>query len=419
MKAETLRLALACGAIVFLGAFLAYREVPPREVRALAAYPPDARGVPEVRVAFARPPEGVRLSVGGPFDILGGTGPGDMARIGPTNPSLAPILVRGTGGGLAVGVHRLKHPVLEIRPHRGVEVRVDGVPLPGGAAFVREAEGYGVAAVALVDVETYACAGLVASADWRERSDEALAAEAVALRTHALYRRAVAGGSARAWDFEEPGLAEALRAGGHGSARIARAVNATRGLVLTWGQRLFPAFATASCGGMTEDAANVFTAEPVSPLAGRECEHCRDTPPPGAAWTVRLRTSRITERLRPYVEGGGPRKLGNVKRVEAVATGTSGRAIMLCVHAAYGTFEMDVEFFRAAMGGLLPAAPLVVKDAGPEVVEFSGRGEGAGVGLCRWGAERMAREGRSSDDILVHYFPGAEIAALPYRKQRD
>ena len=414
MKAETLRLALACGAIIFLGGVLALREVPPAEVRALAAYPPEAEGVPDVRVVLVRRPEGVRVSVNGPFDIHGGTGPGAMARIGPTNPSLAPILVRGTGGGLAAGEQRVKHPVLEIRPHRGVEVQVDGVPLPGGAAFVREPEGYGVAAVARADVESYTCAAIAATADWRGCSDEALAAQAVAIRTHALYRRAVAAGSAKPWDFEEPGLAEALRAGGHRSARVARAVNATRGLVLTWGQRLFPAFITASCGGMTEDAANVFTSEPVTPLAGRECEYCRDTPPPGAAWTVRLRTSRITEKLLPYVEGGGPRKLGSVKRVETVATGTSGRATRLCVHAAYGTFDMDAEFFRAAMGELLPAAPLAVKDAGPNVVEFNGRGEGPGVGLCRWGAERMAREGRSFGDILSHYFPGAEVAALRY-----
>jgi stage II sporulation protein D len=415
MKAETLRLALACGGIVFLGAFVAYREVPSAEVRAYAVYPPDARGVPEVRVVLARPPEGVRVSVDGPFDILGGTGPGGMARIGPTNPSLAPILVRGTGGGLAAGEHRLKHPVIEMRPKRGATVIVDGVALPGGAAFVREDEGYGVVAVALADVEAYTCAALASGGQWRERSDEALAAQAVALRTHALYRRAVAAGRSRAWDFEEPGLAEALRSGGHGSARVARAVNATRGLVLTWGQRLFPAFATESCGGRTEDAANVFISERVTPLAGRECEHCRDTPPDGAEWTVRIRTKRITELLLPYVEGGGPRKLGRVKRVEPVATGASGRTTLLSVHAAYGTFEMDSEFFRSAMAGLLPAAPLVVKDAGPEVVEFSGRGRGSGVGLCRWGAERMARAGSSANDILVHYFPGAEIAALPYR----
>jgi len=415
MKPETLRLALACGGIVFLGAFMAYREVPPPEVRALAAYPPDARGVPEVRVVIARRPEGARVSVDGPFDILGGAGPGDMARLGPTNPSLAPILVRGSRGGLAAGEDRLKHPVMEIRPHRGAEVRVDGVPLPGGVAFVRDAEGYGIAVVAIADVETYTCVALAATSDWRERSNEALAAEAVATRTHALYRRAAGGGRTRAWDLEEHRLAEALRTGGHGSARIARAVNSTRGLVLTWGQRLFPAPVTASCGGMTEDAANVFITQSVTPLAGRMCEHCRDTPPPDVEWTVRIRTRRITDMLRPRVEGGGPRKLGNVKRVEIVSTGSSGRATLLSVHADYGDFETDAEFFRAAMGGLLPAAPLVVRDAGPDVVEFSGRGEGAGVGLCRWGAEMMAREGRSSDDILAYYFPGAEVAALPYR----
>ncbi len=40
---------------------------------------------------------------------------------------------------------------------------------------------------------------------------------------------------------------------------------------------------------------------------------------------------------------------------------------------------------------------------------FSGRGLGHGVGLCQWGAAAMARQGIPHEEILHHYFPGAEI----------
>jgi stage II sporulation protein D len=43
---------------------------------------------------------------------------------------------------------------------------------------------------------------------------------------------------------------------------------------------------------------------------------------------------------------------------------------------------------------------------------LDGIGHGHGVGLCQWGANGFAKEGRSFDAILRHYYPGAEVAAL-------
>ena len=122
MKAETVRLALACGTIVFLGAFFSCREIPSTETRALAAYPSDTRGVPEIRAVIARRPEGLRVSVNGRFDLLGGPARGARTGLGARNKSLAPVLVRGSGGGLAVGEQRLGHEAIEFRPYEKHEV---------------------------------------------------------------------------------------------------------------------------------------------------------------------------------------------------------------------------------------------------------------------------------------------------------
>jgi stage II sporulation protein D len=40
---------------------------------------------------------------------------------------------------------------------------------------------------------------------------------------------------------------------------------------------------------------------------------------------------------------------------------------------------------------------------------FSGKGWGHGVGLCQVGAYGMALRGKSSDEILHHYYTGVEI----------
>ncbi len=105
--------------------------------------------------------------------------------------------------------------------------------------------------------------------------------------------------------------------------------------------------------------------------------------------------------------------LKGVKRVEPSMTGESGRATLLRIHTAYAKpFDVPVETFRRALD--LPAAPLEVREIGPKVVEFAGRGEGPGAGLCQIGAEEMARERSTHEAILRHYFPGAVLAKLPY-----
>ena len=59
-----------------------------------------------------------------------------------------------------------------------------------------------------------------------------------------------------------------------------------------------------------------------------------------------------------------------------------------------------------------------VVDKGPEVngvpewFELTGAGWGHGVGLCQIGAAVMGEKGYSYDQILLHYYQGAEIRKL-------
>ena len=41
-----------------------------------------------------------------------------------------------------------------------------------------------------------------------------------------------------------------------------------------------------------------------------------------------------------------------------------------------------------------------------------GRGAGHGVGLCQWGARGMAESGRTAEDILHRYYPGAVLRRM-------
>jgi SpoIID/LytB domain protein len=43
------------------------------------------------------------------------------------------------------------------------------------------------------------------------------------------------------------------------------------------------------------------------------------------------------------------------------------------------------------------------------MVDLAGVGRGHGLGLCQRGAAGMAREGKRFREILMHYYPNAEL----------
>jgi stage II sporulation protein D len=43
---------------------------------------------------------------------------------------------------------------------------------------------------------------------------------------------------------------------------------------------------------------------------------------------------------------------------------------------------------------------------------FQVKGYGHGVGMCQYGADGMARQGRTFREILAHYYPGTQLAGI-------
>ena len=59
-----------------------------------------------------------------------------------------------------------------------------------------------------------------------------------------------------------------------------------------------------------------------------------------------------------------------------------------------------------AGAGVVPAGPAA---AAVPVLVLDGTGYGHGVGLSQWGAESLARTGRSTNDILATFYPGVQL----------
>ncbi|MDE7426222.1 MAG: DUF4922 domain-containing protein [Muribaculaceae bacterium] len=108
---------------------------------------------------------------------------------------------------------------------------------------------------------------------------------------------------------------------------------------------------------------------------------------------------------------------GDIISLTPLKRGTSGRIIRLEIRGTLRTMIIgkELEIRRALSHTHLYSSAFVVEygaadsDGGPSEITLRGAGWGHGVGLCQIGAAVMAHSGHSYTSILTHYFPGADI----------
>jgi stage II sporulation protein D (peptidoglycan lytic transglycosylase) len=234
--------------------------------------------------------------------------------------------------------------------------------------------------------------------DAETNADEPAFLEAMvhAVRAHTLYRlrqgaRTLADDT-RAQQFR--GLPETSRV-----EKLRALVNQTAGRRLRVEGREAPAFFHACCGGHTQAVARVWPElKTWMHLRGR----C-DTDDQGRAWCREDRWSAWRRELPVAAWRAFLTKhysLGGVSRGgdEADFLGADGK-----VRRAW-PFRMAL--VRELGWNTAPSDRFVIHDAGASVI-LEGRGFGHRVGLCQAGALAQAKAGRTAEQILRFYFPGA------------
>lgn len=248
---------------------------------------------------------------------------------------------------------------------------------------------------------------------------EALKAQAVAARTYAVRRMRSLGGAGcpahpEADVCTDPAQGQAYatpeelrqRWGPLGYLyywpRIQEAVEATRGLILTYAGQPIDAVYHSTSGGRTEDAVAVW---------GRWVPYLVSVPSPyeerspRLEQTVELSLDELAARL-----GLDPARVRAAARagrlVEGVEASLSGRVLRLRVAGA----EMTGAEVRQKLG---LNSTLFRWEVRGDKVTFRVRGFGHGVGLSQYGANGLARRGADFRAILQHYYPGAELRRLP------
>jgi len=173
---------------------------------------------------------------------------------------------------------------------------------------------------------------------------------------------------------------------------VLQAVSGTTGEVIKYNGKIVDALYHSCCGGRTSSSKEVFGSD-TPYLQGVECD-CKGDCPYGKGWNYRMKTKSLEKIL----------GLSNIKKIQS----ESGRVII----TADKNLVISKNSLREKVGyNLLKSSQYNVRLNSGEVV-FEGRGFGHTVGLCQYGAKRMAEEGKDYIEIIKHYFKGVTIEKI-------
>lgn len=378
---------------------------------------PSSGASPEVRVGVAVDAPSIQLATDGRVSMADAGGRVVLDRgAGPWTVTRSGSRLEATGGGSTIQVDG----TLVVRPVQG-RIRVNGT-VYRGAVMLRPAAS-GVTAVNLLDLEAY-LRGVVPLEIGTGRPPEemeAVKAQAVAARTYAI--RQLGRRDGLGFDYYGSVLDQAYGGVDVEDPVASRAVEETRGEILTYGGEPIEAFYHSTCGGETAALEEVWGGAPrpylrsVSDARPGGGWYCEDSS--RFRWTEEWDETELLEALTVGLRGRG---LGPITEVRSIRVGDrtpSGRAETLVIVTDAGEARVRGDSIRRVLrpepGRLLNSTAIELETRGGDHVTgltVHGAGWGHGIGMCQNGALGRARDGASYRRILSTYYPGTRLERL-------
>jgi len=299
--------------------------------------------------------------------------------------------------GFKLGGKEISGNTISIEPVGGARIYINEHVFRGGIRVLKNEKKLTV--INAVDLEEYLY-GVMRNEVSTWWPMEALKAQAIAARTYALSQINESKGK----DYDVMADVNSQVYGGIFSEkwRTNRAVDETRGKVLTYNGAIFPAFFHATCGGSTFDAAYLWNID-LPPLKGVKCRWCRKSP--HFYWERWISVSEVEGKL-----AAAGYSVGDIIGFETTNRDPfSGRILELKVRGSKGDAAILARDFRRVIGADIVRSTNFKVTVVGGYVAFEGLGWGHGVGLCQWGAYYMSRAGKKAAEILEFYYPGSKI----------
>ena len=233
---------------------------------------------------------------------------------------------------------------------------------------------------------------------------ESLKAQAVASRTFALTKMLARRNEE--YDVSSGFMSQVYAGKQIENDRTNQAVDATRGEVLLYKEKIFPAYFHSTCGGATTAADLVWRVKPLAPLGGVDCKFCQRSP--HYKWEAVVTPAEIKEKLAKQ-----EMPVSEVLGIRTDKIDRTGRAHKLVIQSTWAEKTVDADAFRVWIDPMRLKSNLITKIAARDgAFVFKGRGWGHGVGMCQYGMKYLGELGYGYQEILEYYYPGAKISKL-------
>ncbi len=351
-----------------------------------------------VRVAIAQEVSSVRVTVLASCQLTDLKSGAVMAR----SPRMLWQRMEPIESGLKIGTISTRSAAILLEPADGAFVWINARPYRDSLIFYRTPSGK-LTVINRLDLEEY-LVGAVGSEVGRNWPVEALKAQAIVSRTMVAHRIWTRKGAP--FDVTADTQTHLYRGAALERSETKTAVEQTKGQVLAYRGELLPVTFHASCGGHTEDAAELWdVAKDLVPFKGKVDPYCRGQK--HFRWEMEISVRDFTKTLGPLAG-----EIGDLVSFETGERNPSGRVRFVRLKGSRTTATVPSRKLREMLGPNRLRSLNFTAHLSPDGIFFSGFGWGHGVGLCQWGAFAMAHKGHTMDEILQFYFPGAQRRAL-------
>ena len=336
-----------------------------------------------------------------------------------------PLKAKISAGTITIAGQNLTSSEAIISPGDPYIFNLNGDDYRGKLKLQISPDGTSFNVINLVPLEPY-LAGVVGAEMPDYWEPAALRAQAVAARTYCLYIKKRFGNN-RAWDVRKTQANQVYLGVRAESAQIWNAISRTYGQILVCKhpdgtEDIFPAYYSSICGGHTEDSKRVF-GDSFEALAGRPCRYCKKVAKPHFFYwpTVQFDKTDVTDKLlQRYPK---LKQLGEITNIRAAEQsdyqgnyGKFSRLTQVKLIGSTGKSDfLRAEDFRLTIdpsGRKIKSTICQIINEGDKWAFMSGRGYGHGVGMCQCGAQALAREGKTTDQILSYYYYGSKIVRV-------
>jgi len=256
-----------------------------------------------------------------------------------------------------------------------------------------------------MDIEEY-LAGVVAGEMKNDWPVEALKAQAILARTFVLRFCDTKDSKYEGADISTDVSEAQAYAPENINDRVRKAVEETRGIVMSYDGDYPNAWFFAHAGGKTELASVGLEYRDGDPeyLTVVDSPDSDKAPSDVKKWSAKF----TLEQIRQACKDAGT-DVGAVETIEIGERGASGRVKNFLINNK----EVSAPTLRLKLGANKLKSTLIENiETSTDSVTFTGCGFGHGVGMSQWGAFALAEEGKNAVEIIEHYFRNIDIVDL-------